>query len=80
MDGYEAVQIAFGAIDPRKVNKPDAGHFAKAGVTPRRHLVEIRTDDAASYTLGQEISAEVFEAGQTSTSPARPRARASPVS
>jgi large subunit ribosomal protein L3 len=64
-DGYSAVQLAFGAIDPRKVNKPAAGHFAKAGVTPRRHLVEIRTDDAAEYELGQEVTAEVFEAGQT---------------
>ena len=65
VDGYEAVQIGFGAIDPRKVNKPATGHFAKAGVTPRRHLVEIRTADASSYTLGQELSAEVFEAGQS---------------
>ena len=65
VDGYEAVQIAYGAIDPRKVTKPQTGHFAKAGVTPRRHLVEIRTGDAASYTLGQELSAELFEAGQT---------------
>ena len=64
-DGYEAVQIGFGAIDPRKVTKPQAGHFGKAGVTPRRHLVEIRTDDAATYTLGQEITAELFEAGQS---------------
>jgi len=64
VDGYEAVQIAYGAIDPRKVTKPQAGHFEKAGVTPRRHLVEIRTEDAASYTLGQELSAELFEAGQ----------------
>jgi large subunit ribosomal protein L3 len=63
-DGYAAVQIAYGAIDPRKVNKPDAGHFAKAGVTPRRHVQEIRTDDATEYTLGQEITAEVFTAGQ----------------
>jgi large subunit ribosomal protein L3 len=63
-DGYAAVQIAFGAIDPRKVNKPMSGHFEKAGVTPRRHLVELRTDDAADYALGQEITAEVFEAGQ----------------
>lgn len=63
-DGYSAVQIAFGAIDPRKVNKPQSGHFAKAGVTPRRHLVEIRTDDASEYTLGQEIGTDVFEAGQ----------------
>jgi large subunit ribosomal protein L3 len=62
-DGYESVQIAFGEIDPRKVNKPLKGHFAKADVTPRRHLVELRTADAAEYTLGQEITAEVFEAG-----------------
>jgi large subunit ribosomal protein L3 len=64
-DGYAAVQIAFGAIDPRKVNKPLAGHFAKAGVTPRRHLVELRTDDAGDYTVGQEVTVETFEAGQT---------------
>jgi large subunit ribosomal protein L3 len=64
IDGYEAVQIAFGAIDPRKVTKPMAGHFAKAGVTPRRHLVELRTDDASEYNLGQELSVELFEAGQ----------------
>jgi len=63
-DGYEAVQIAFGEIDPRKVNKPEAGHFAKAGVTPRRYLVELRTDNASEYTLGQEISAETFAAGE----------------
>ncbi len=63
-DGYSAVQIAFGAIDPRKVTKPQAGHFAKAGVTPRRHLVEIRTEDATEYTLGQEIGVETFEVGQ----------------
>src|ERR671938_1070764 len=63
-DGYDAVQIAYGAIDPRKVNKPLAGHFEKAGVTPRRFLVELRTTDAAEYTPGQEVTAEVFEAGQ----------------
>ena len=59
-DGYSAVQIAFGVIDPRKVNKPEAGHFAKAGVPPRRYTVEIRTADAASYSLGQEVTAELF--------------------
>ncbi len=64
IDGYSAVQIAFGAIDPRKVNKPSAGHFAKAGVTPRRHLVEVRTPDASEYTLGQELTTEIFSAGQ----------------
>jgi large subunit ribosomal protein L3 len=62
-DGYEAVQIAFGEIDPRKVNKPLKGHFSKAEVTPRRHLVELRTSDAAEYTPGQEINADAFEAG-----------------
>ena len=62
-DGYAAIQLAFGAIEPRKVNKPETGHFEKVGVTPRKHLVELRTDDAANYTLGQEITAEVFEAG-----------------
>jgi large subunit ribosomal protein L3 len=63
-DGYSSVQIAFGAIDPRKVNKPASGHFAKAGVTPRRHLVELRTDDAGDYAVGQEIVVGLFEAGQ----------------
>ena len=62
-DGYTAVQLAFGAIDPRKVNKPQSGHFAKAGVTPRRHLVELRTSDAGEYEVGQEITAEVFAPG-----------------
>lgn len=63
-DGYNAVQIAFGAIDPRKVNQPMSGHFEKAGVTPRRHLIELRTADAGTFTAGQEITAEAFEAGQ----------------
>ncbi|MCO5994675.1 50S ribosomal protein L3 [Actinoallomurus rhizosphaericola] len=63
-DGYSAVQLGYGQIDPRKVNKPLTGHFEKAGVTPRRHLVELRTDDATEYELGQEVTVEVFEAGQ----------------
>ncbi|MFN0282338.1 MAG: 50S ribosomal protein L3 [Kineosporiaceae bacterium] len=63
-DGYDAVQIAFGAIDPRKVNKPMAGHFEKAGVTPRRFVVELRTPDAGEYAPGQELTAEAFEVGQ----------------
>jgi len=62
-DGYSAVQLGFGEIDGRKVNRPEAGHFAKAGVTPRRHVVEIRTDAISEYTLGQEISPEIFAAG-----------------
>jgi large subunit ribosomal protein L3 len=62
-DGYAAVQLAYGQIDPRKVSQPLKGHFEKAGVTPRRHVAEIRTPDAAEYTLGQEITAAAFEAG-----------------
>jgi large subunit ribosomal protein L3 len=63
-DGYSAVQLGFGDVDPRRVNKPAAGVFAKAGVTPRRYLVELRTDDASEYTLGQEVTAETFEPGE----------------
>jgi large subunit ribosomal protein L3 len=63
-DGYAAVQLGYGEVDPRRVNKPEAGHFMRAGVTPRRYLVELRTDDASDYTLGQEVTAETFEAGE----------------
>lgn len=62
-DGYSAIQLGFGAIDPRKVNKPDAGHFTKAGVTPRRYVAELRTEDATEYTVGQELGADTFAAG-----------------
>jgi large subunit ribosomal protein L3 len=65
VDGYDAVQIGFGATKARKVTKPQQGHFDKAGVTPRRKVVELRTADASEYTLGQELTVEVFEAGQT---------------
>jgi large subunit ribosomal protein L3 len=64
VDGYSAIQIAYGQIDPRKANKPATGHFDKAGVTPRRHLTEVRTADAAEYALGQELAVDVFESGQ----------------
>ncbi|WP_222849083.1 50S ribosomal protein L3 [Trebonia kvetii] len=63
-DGYSAVQIGFGEINPRKVTKPVAGLFEKAGVTPRRYVAEIRTEGASEYTLGQELTAALFEAGQ----------------
>ena len=63
-DGYEAVQMAFGAIDPRKVTKPESGQFAKAGVTPRRYVGEVRTAAASTYTVGQEVKADIFAAGE----------------
>jgi large subunit ribosomal protein L3 len=62
-DGYEAIQVAYGAIDPRKVDKPTTGHFEKAGSTPRRFLAEIRTSDSATYTLGQTLGVDIFEVG-----------------
>jgi len=64
VDGYSAVQIAYGQIDPRKVTKPLTGHFDKAGVTPRRHLTELRTEDTSEYSLGQELTVDMFEPGK----------------
>jgi large subunit ribosomal protein L3 len=64
VDGYNAIQVGFGEIEARKVNSPETGHFAKAGVTPRRHVAEIRTADAASYTVGQELGVDTFAAGE----------------
>ena len=64
-DGYSAVQLAHGQIDPRKVTQPLKGHFEKAGVTPRRHLAEVRTPDADTYTLGQEIAADALDRKST---------------
>ena len=62
-DGYTAVQLGYGEIDPRKVTKPVAGHFKAAEVTPRRHLVELRTSLAGEYEVGQELGADVFADG-----------------
>ena len=60
-DGYSAIQIAYGDTDPRKANKPQAGHFKKAGVNPRRYVAEIRMEDTSGYELGQEFNATIFE-------------------
>ncbi|MDP9167034.1 MAG: 50S ribosomal protein L3 [Actinomycetota bacterium] len=63
-DGYNAVQLAYGEISPRKVNKPVTGQYAAAGINPRRHLAELRFDDqAADYEVGQELTAEIFADG-----------------
>ncbi|OYN87556.1 50S ribosomal protein L3 [Parenemella sanctibonifatiensis] len=63
-DGYAAVQLGFGAVKAAKVTKPAAGHFDKAGVTPRKHLVELRTADADNYEVGQELTVDTFAAGE----------------
>jgi large subunit ribosomal protein L3 len=62
-DGYTAVQLAYGQIDPRKVTKPLSGHFQAAGVTPRRHVIELRTSSTEGYEVGQEFGADVFADG-----------------
>ena len=63
-DGYTAVQVGFGEIRPRLVNRPETGHFNKAGVKPLRHVREIRTDDTAGYNLGDAIKCDIFQPGQ----------------
>ena len=64
-DGYRALQVTAGSRKPSRVTKPQAGHFAKAGVAPHRHLVEVKVDDPSAYELGQTITiADVLEAGQ----------------
>ena len=63
-DGYTAVQVTFGHKDPKKFNKPEAGHFAKAGVAPGRRLVELRLDSVDGFEVGQEIGVDTLAAGE----------------
>lgn len=63
-DGYSALQVTFGQKDASKLTQPEAGHFAKYGVAPGTELVELRLDDVSSYSVGQELTAELFEAGE----------------
>jgi large subunit ribosomal protein L3 len=63
-DGYVAVQVGFGEIRARLVNKPKEGHFKKAGVQPTRVLREIRTEDTSEYSLGDAIKCDIFQPGQ----------------
>ncbi|MBA2497772.1 MAG: 50S ribosomal protein L3 [Acidimicrobiia bacterium] len=63
-DGYSAVQVTFGHRDARKLTKPKAGHFEKAGVEPGARLVELRLDDVAGYEVGAELTAELFVPGE----------------
>ena len=62
-DGYAAVQVTYGSRRPNKVNKPQAGHYGKAKVDPGRQLVELRVDDPAQYSVGQEIGVDIYTAG-----------------
>ena len=62
-DGYTAIQLGFGDIKEKKLNKPTKGHFTKVNVTPKKHLREFRLDSVEGYTVGQELKADVFVAG-----------------
>ncbi|MDS1269957.1 50S ribosomal protein L3 [Lipingzhangella sp. LS1_29] len=63
-DGYSAIQLGYGSINPRKVNKPLGDYLRRHELTPRRHYVEVRTADASEYELGQELTAAEFETGE----------------
>ena len=63
-DGYSAVQLAFGDVKPKRVNKPETGHFKKHNAAPARHLAELRVDDSSAFSVGQVIDADVFAAGE----------------
>src|ERR671922_1638613 len=64
IDGYDAVQIAFGTVRPRDLKRPAKGHFEAHDAKPGRHVVELRTDDASSFEAGQEITVDVFQPGE----------------
>ena len=64
-DGYNAVQLGFGDVKPSKINKPEAGHFAKANLTAKKHLREFRLEDISNMKVGDEVKADIFAAGET---------------
>jgi large subunit ribosomal protein L3 len=63
-DGYSALQVTWGTRKPNTLNQPEAGHFDAAGVTPGAKLVELRLENVADYTVGQELSCDIFEKGE----------------
>jgi large subunit ribosomal protein L3 len=64
VDGYSAVQVTYGTRRASTVNKPLAGHYGKAGVDPGRRLLELRVDDTSAYSVGQELGADIYAAGE----------------
>ena len=63
-DGYNAVQLGFGEVKEKKVNKPEKGHFAKANLTAKKHLREFRLDSTENVKVGDELKADVFAQGE----------------
>lgn len=62
-DGYKAVQVGYGETKEKSLNKPQKGHFAKAGVGLKKFVREFRSEDVANYTLAQELNVTMFEVG-----------------
>ena len=63
-DGYNSIQLGYGEVKDKHINKPEKGHFAKAGLTAKKHLREFRVEDAENYKVGDEVKADIFEAGE----------------
>ena len=63
-DGYSAIQVGYGEVKPKALNKPELGHLAKSSAPALRHLLEYRIDNTGEYTLGQQINADIFTSGQ----------------
>lgn len=63
-DGYQAIQLGFGEIKDKHINKPERGHFAKAGLSNKKHLREFRLETVETYKVGDEVKADIFEAGE----------------
>ena len=63
-DGYNSIQLGYGEVKDKHINKPEKGHFAKAGLTAKKHLREFRVEDVENYKVGDEVKADIFEAGE----------------
>jgi len=63
-DGYSAIQVTYGTVDPTRLTQPEAGHFASAGVEAGRAVVELRLDDVSDYAVGQQIAVDVLDSGE----------------
>ncbi len=63
-DGYNSIQLGYGEVKDKHINKPEKGHFAKAGLTAKKHLREFRVEDVENYKIGDEVKADIFEAGE----------------
>ena len=63
-DGYNSIQLGYGEVKDKYINKPEKGHFAKAGLTAKKHLREFRVEDVENYKVGDEVKADIFEAGE----------------